>query len=547
MITTITPPSKINTTITYEGGVLSTSLSKPITITTVINVGRDGKDADSGSQEWSAILNKPTTFPPEAHTHSQYALSSSLSTVATSGSYSDLVGLPTLGTASALNVSTGAVAASGEVVKGNDTRLSDARTPLAHNHSIANVTGLQTALDGKYNIPTGDTTQYIAGDGSLVVFPVAGQAGTLVRQVRNETGSTLTKGTVVYINGASGNKPTVTKAIATSDDTSAQTFGIVQADILTNQNGYVVVRGDIVGLDTSAYLDGAQLYLSGSVAGTYTTVKPVAPIHLVYIGIVTRSHNTQGQIEVAIQNGYEIDELHDVLITSKQNNDVIVYEQSTNLWKNKTVISALGYTPYNAANPNGYTANATDAQLRDRSTHTGTQLSSTISDFTSAVDTRISFSITGKENTLAAVSTGQYWRGDKTWQTLDKSAVGLSNVDNTSDANKPVSTATQAALDGKQPLLTSGVIEANFGAIGSLGTSELAVVVTGQSGITSSKYATAKIELTSSSDHSIETHQYAATLLGITTGNIVDGVGFTIYLRTLYPLTGKFNIRWMWQ
>lgn len=53
------------------------------------------------------------------------------------------------------------------------------------------------------------------------------------------------------------------------------------------------------------------------------------------------------------------------------------------------------------------------------------------------------------EQEITAGTTAQYWRGDKTFQTLDKSAVGLSNVDNTSDANKPVSTATQTELDKK--------------------------------------------------------------------------------------------------
>ena len=57
-----------------------------------------------------------------------------------------------------------------------------------------------------------------------------------------------------------------------------------------------------------------------------------------------------------------------------------------------------------------------------------------------------------KEPTIAAGTTSQYWRGDKTWQALDKSAVGLGNVDNTSDANKPISTATQTALNLKAPL-----------------------------------------------------------------------------------------------
>ena len=54
-----------------------------------------------------------------------------------------------------------------------------------------------------------------------------------------------------------------------------------------------------------------------------------------------------------------------------------------------------------------------------------------------------------KESAIAAGTTAQYWRGDKSWQTLDKAAVGLGNVDNTSDANKPVSTATQTALNLK--------------------------------------------------------------------------------------------------
>jgi hypothetical protein len=55
--------------------------------------------------------------------------------------------------------------------------------------------------------------------------------------------------------------------------------------------------------------------------------------------------------------------------------------------------------------------------------------------------------LASKENTVTAGTTGQYWRGDKSWQTLDKAAVGLANADNTSDANKPVSTATQTALN----------------------------------------------------------------------------------------------------
>ena len=156
--------------------------------------------------------------------------------------------------------------------------------------------------------------------------------GTLIREVRNSTGATLTKGTIVYISGATGNKPTVSKAIATGDSTSAQTFGFIQTDILNNANGYVVVVGDLTGLDTSAFAEGAQLYLSSTTAGTFTDVKQYAPNHLVYVGIVTRAHPTLGQIEVNIQNGYELDELHNVAAQSPSNGDILQYVTSTGLW-----------------------------------------------------------------------------------------------------------------------------------------------------------------------------------------------------------------------
>ncbi|WP_211243831.1 right-handed parallel beta-helix repeat-containing protein [Runella limosa] len=75
---------------------------------------------------------------------------------------------------------------------------------------------------------------------------------------------------------------------------------------------------------------------------------------------------------------------------------------------------------------------------------------------TLASQTDLSSALSGKETTITAGTTAQYWRGDKTFQTLDKSAVGLSNVDNTSDVNKPISTATQTALNGKEPTITAG-------------------------------------------------------------------------------------------
>lgn len=195
--------------------------------------------------------------------------------------------------------------------------------------------------------PTGTTSQYVRGDGSLATFPsIANEAQRLVTEVYNKTGATLTKGTIVYINGGQGNLPSVTKALATSDATSAQTYGVVQNDITNNNNGYVVVVGSLLNLDTQAYPDGTQLYLSGTTAGAWTSVKPQAPIHLVYVGIVVRSHPTQGVVEVKIQNGYELDELHDVYINpaTLANGDLLQYNSSNDLWENKS-LSAAGIQP----------------------------------------------------------------------------------------------------------------------------------------------------------------------------------------------------------
>ncbi len=195
-------------------------------------------------------------------------------------------------------------------------------------------------------VANGTGAQYIKGDGTLATFPTTiNQALTLIREVYNSTGATLTKGTIVYINGGQGNLPTITKALAVGDTTSAQTFGVVQSDISNQSNGYVVVAGGLNSLDTQAYPAGTALYLSPTTAGAYTSTKPYAPDHIVYIGVVVRSHPTMGVIEVKIQNGYELDELHNVAAQNPSNNDGIFYNTTTSLWEKKSIATALSFTP----------------------------------------------------------------------------------------------------------------------------------------------------------------------------------------------------------
>lgn len=164
----------------------------------------------------------------------------------------------------------------------------------------------------------------------------------VICQVRNATGATLTKGTVVYITGATGQLPTVSKALANADATSAQTLGMISADLPNNTNGNVTIIGLITNIDTSAYIDGAQLYLSGTIPGAVTMVKPYAPIHLVYVAVVEHAHPTQGKLFVKVQNGYELDELHNVSAQTPVNGQTIVYNAATNLWESTTVSLTAG-------------------------------------------------------------------------------------------------------------------------------------------------------------------------------------------------------------
>jgi len=154
-----------------------------------------------------------------------------------------------------------------------------------------------------------------------------------VVRVVNKTGAPLATGKVVYISGSQGNRPTVVTASWDSDMTSAATLGFVAQTINDNNNGYVVTSGLLRNIDTNAYPVGTQLYLSSS--GDWTSTIPVSPKHEVRLGKVITQNSTTGIIYVDVMNGYELGELHDVLITTPSNGQALVY--SSSLWVNQSI------------------------------------------------------------------------------------------------------------------------------------------------------------------------------------------------------------------
>jgi hypothetical protein len=149
----------------------------------------------------------------------------------------------------------------------------------------------------------------------------------------NGEATTLNKGEVVRLAGAQGQRPKVMRAYNTSDTGSATTFGIVAESIASGAEGFVVTQGVVKNINTNAYNEGDILYLSAT-PGQVTTVKPQAPNHYVFVGVVTKKNSSSGRIYVKPQNGYELDEIHDVRITSIQNDDLIVYNSASSIWVN---------------------------------------------------------------------------------------------------------------------------------------------------------------------------------------------------------------------
>jgi hypothetical protein len=160
---------------------------------------------------------------------------------------------------------------------------------------------------------------------------------SLVR-VFNDDSITLTAGTVVYVFGNQGNTLSVKRASASSESTSARTLGVVRESINVSDRGFVSTGGLVYNLDTSSYSGGTPLWL-GTTPGSLTDVEPISPNHLVLIGFVSRVHATVGSVFVHINNGWEIDELHDVTISGLTNGDLLAYNSGTTVWENTKTLN----------------------------------------------------------------------------------------------------------------------------------------------------------------------------------------------------------------
>lgn len=242
-------------------------------------------------------------------------------------------------------------------------------TSFAQFPNYTNINGRYKWIAGKFDstftIPSGTTPSLRVGGGTgpgalfysttdSTVYQYTGTRWTRLRgtdtahvvsaYVRNTTASTMTAGQVVYINGSTGTTPTIALAVNTADSTSAMTFGFVRGTIAPNAFGWITTFGPLEGVNTNAYTEGEVIYLD-SIPGQFTHDKPQAPYHMVTLGYIVKKSGGNGTIFAKIQNGYELEELHNVRITSPvKNNAILAYDSVAQLWKDTTLSDIGGVT-----------------------------------------------------------------------------------------------------------------------------------------------------------------------------------------------------------
>lgn len=220
---------------------------------------------------------------------------------------------------------------------------------------VDGVTQLNTVANA-----TTDTDKFLVSDGGVVKYRTGAQIASdigpgniSVSTVKHlvKLGVAASKGQAVYVSSADGTNMIVSKASNTAESTSSKTMGLLETGGVLNDQVYVITEGLLTGLDTSTAIAGDPVWLgtNGNLIFGLAN-KPYAPSHLVFIGIVTRAQQNNGEIFVKVQNGFELNEIHDVQITTTPaDNSVLSYELSSSLFKMKSIATLLGYTPANTA------------------------------------------------------------------------------------------------------------------------------------------------------------------------------------------------------
>jgi hypothetical protein len=287
----------------------------------------DPRTPTAHNQAWSTITGTPTTL-------SGYGITNGFTEA-------NVRATPLTGFASGA----GTVAATDSVLAAIQKLNGNVAAAVAG--SVTAVTGTAPIVSSGGTTPAlsiGPATTSAAGSMSSAdktkIDSITVNSATVVRKlVRNNSGVTIAKGQAVYQTGSSGVTITVALADASAEATASQTLGLAQDAIADNATGYVIAVGELTGVNSSALTEGQILWLSET-AGGLTTTRPTQPAHGVVLGYcVKQGPGASGILYVKVDNGLELNELHDVLVSSPSAGQVL-RRASDGLWKNAILAAA---------------------------------------------------------------------------------------------------------------------------------------------------------------------------------------------------------------
>lgn len=348
-----------------------------------------------------------------------------------------------------------------------------------------NPTGAIGPLKMQYN-PTEKTTEFGLKDGGVVQM-----FKEMFEEYTNIDTVALTNGMIVSTAAIPGNRKGIKRTDFTSLTSIRSIVGMVTVgSIATNQAGRVTTKGVINDLNTNGIAEGSQLWGNPAVPGGWSGNKPAKPQYAVQIGQVVVASATVGSVELNVAKDVKFSDLADVNGSTNliDDTDTIPKRDADGIIREITVANVkadfkadtdalyeplLGFTPENTANKgqaNGYASLGADGLVPSN------QLPSFVDDVLEFANLA-AFPAVGEQGKIyVALDTNKTYRwsgstyiyitsgavdsvaGKTGVVTLVKADVGLGNVDNTSDANKPISSATQTALNGKVSLTGNEII-----------------------------------------------------------------------------------------
>jgi hypothetical protein len=203
---------------------------------------------------------------------------------------------------------------------------------LSTNHIIYDTTPV--------NLPTAQGSTYWDVDDNTIAVILNGYTMKVGEDVffavKNQTGSTITKGTACGFAGTVGSSGRLlTKPyLANGSESSTFFMGVAAENIADGEDGKVLWFGRIRGLNTNAFDEGDILYVSTSSAGGFQTTVPQAPNNIIQVAAVITKSSSVGTIFVRPTIGSNINKDEGVRIDTPLNNDVLKYNSTSGLWEN---------------------------------------------------------------------------------------------------------------------------------------------------------------------------------------------------------------------